>query len=148
MRIHYETVWLFHYTCHESVKTEPYASYAKDSRRSITSFKRTTSSKLFKSPIIYESVDVKIRFPICNAFTPSSQKTKHVTKNWCYLIWIGRSRNEHGDLTHRGRDEIDNISQTTSSSAFSWIKMFELWLKFQWSLFPRVQLATFQHWFR
>ena len=30
---------------------------------------------------------------------------------------------------------MDAISQTTSSSAFSWIKMFECRLKFQWSLF-------------
>ena len=40
------------------------------------------------------------------------------------------------------------ISQTTYSSAFSWMKMFEFRLKFQWSLFLRVQLTIFQHWFR
>ena len=34
------------------------------------------------------------------------------------------------------------------SNAFSWMKMLELRLKFHWSLFPRVQLAIFQHWFR
>ena len=44
--------------------------------------------------------------------------------------------------------KIDDISQTTSSSAFSWMKMFEFRLKFQWSLFQRVQLTIFQHWFR
>ena len=41
-------------------------------------------------------------------------------------------------LTHWGRDKVDAISQTTSSSAFSWMKMFELRLKFHWSLFLRV----------
>ena len=51
-------------------------------------------------------------------------------------------------LTHWGRDKMDAISQTTSSSAFSWMKMFEFRLKFQWSLFPRAQLTIFQHWFR
>ena len=51
-------------------------------------------------------------------------------------------------LTHWGRDEMDAISQTTFSSAFSWLKMFEFRLKFHWSLFPRVKLTIFQHWFR
>ena len=51
-------------------------------------------------------------------------------------------------LTHWGRDKMDAISQTTFSSAFSWMKMFEFRLKFHWSLFLRVQLTIFQHWFR
>ena len=38
---------------------------------------------------------------------------------------------------------MDAISQTTFSKAFSWMKMFELRLKFHWSLFPMVQLAIF-----
>ena len=49
-------------------------------------------------------------------------------------------------LTHLGRDKMDAISQTFSS-AFSWMKMFEFGLKFHWSLFLRVQLTIFQHWF-
>ena len=51
-------------------------------------------------------------------------------------------------LTHWGRNEIDAISQTTFSNAFSCMKMFEFRLKFHWSLFLRVQLTIFQHWFR
>ena len=51
-------------------------------------------------------------------------------------------------LTHWGRDEIDAILQTTFSNAFSWIKMFEFRLKFNWNLFPRVQLTITHHWFR
>ena len=31
---------------------------------------------------------------------------------------------------------------------FFWMKMFEYWLRFHWSLFLRVQLAIIQHWFR
>ena len=38
------------------------------------------------------------------------------------------------------------ISQTVFSVAFSWMKHFVFWLKFQWSLFLRVQLAVTQHW--
>ena len=51
-------------------------------------------------------------------------------------------------VTHWGRDKIDSISQTTFSSAFSWLKMFEFWLKLHRSLFLRVQLTIIQHWFR
>ena len=38
-------------------------------------------------------------------------------------------------LTHKGRDKMAAISQTTLSSAFSWKKMSEFRLKFHWSLF-------------
>ena len=65
-----------------------------------------------------------------------------VAFDWCGTVFI------HVFLTHWGRDKMDAISQTTFSSAFSWMKIFEFWLKFHWSLFPRVQLTIFQHWFR
>ena len=32
------------------------------------------------------------------------------------------------ELTHWGRDEIDAISQTTFSNAFSWMKVYKFWL--------------------
>ena len=51
-------------------------------------------------------------------------------------------------LTHWGRDKMAAVSQTTLSNAFSWMKMFEFWLKFHWSLFLKVQLTIIQHWFR
>ena len=50
-------------------------------------------------------------------------------------------------LTHWGRDKMDAISQTTLSNAFSWMKILEFRLKFHWSLFLRVLLTIFQHWF-
>ena len=50
-------------------------------------------------------------------------------------------------LTHWGRDKMAAISQTTFSNAFSWMKMYEFRLKFHWSLFVRVQLTIYQHWF-
>ena len=40
------------------------------------------------------------------------------------------------------------IFQTTFSSAFSWMKMFEFRFIYHWSLFPRAQFTIFQHWFR
>ena len=52
------------------------------------------------------------------------------------------------DLTHWGQDKMAAIFQTTFSNAFSWMKMYKFWLRFHWSLFPRVPLTIFQHWFR
>ena len=46
------------------------------------------------------------------------------------------------------QNEMDAISQTTCSSAFSWMKTFEFRLKFHWRLFLRVQLTIIQHCFR
>ena len=51
-------------------------------------------------------------------------------------------------LTHWGRDKKAAIFQTTFSNAFSGMKMFKFRLRFHWSLFQRVQLTTFHHWFR
>ena len=50
-------------------------------------------------------------------------------------------------LTYRGWDKMAAISQTNHSNAFSWVKLLEFRLKFNWSLFPRVQFTTFRHWF-
>ena len=52
------------------------------------------------------------------------------------------------ELTHWGRDETNNILQTTFSNVFSSKKMFEFQLKYHRSLFPRIYLTIFQHWFR
>ena len=51
-------------------------------------------------------------------------------------------------LTHWGRDNMAAIFQTTFSNAFSWMEIYEFWLRFQWSLFLRIQLTIFQYWFR
>ena len=49
---------------------------------------------------------------------------------------------------HWGRDKMAAIFQTTFSNGFSWMKMYEFRLTFHLSLFLRVQLTIFQHWFR
>ena len=51
-------------------------------------------------------------------------------------------------LTHWGKDEIDAIVHTPCSNAFPWMKMYLLWLKFHWSLFPMVKLTMLQHWLK
>ena len=68
---------------------------------------------------------------------------------WLYLMAVHLSCIYDGScLTHWGRDKMATIFQTTISNAFSWMKMYEFWLIFHWSLFLRVQLTFFQHWFR
>ena len=64
---------------------------------------------------------------------------------WCVLLWLVQV---DVSLTHLGRDKMAAVSQTTLSNAFSWMNMLEFRLRFQWSLFLRVQLTIFQHWFR
>ena len=49
-------------------------------------------------------------------------------------------------ITLRPR-QIAAISQTTFSSEFSWIKMYDFRLRFHWSLFLRFELTILQHWF-
>ena len=49
----------------------------------------------------------------------------------------------HGPLTHWGRDKMESSFQTIFSNGYSWMKMYEIWLKFHWSLFLRVQLIQF-----
>ena len=70
---------------------------------------------------------------------------KRLESLWCclhVLCWTAFK------LTHWSRDKMDAISQTTLWSSFPWMKMFEFRLKFHWSMFLRVQLTKFQHWFR
>ena len=40
-------------------------------------------------------------------------------------------------LTHWRREKFAATSQTTFSNAFSWMKMYKIWLRFHWNLFPR-----------
>ena len=49
-------------------------------------------------------------------------------------------------LTHWGRGKMTMIFQTKFSNAFSWMKVYKFRLRFDWSLFPRVQFIIFQHW--
>ena len=71
--------------------------------------------------------------------------------SWQHISTQSLTVSKHADihvLTHWGRDKMDAISQTTLSNAFSWMKMCEFRLRFHQSLFLRVQLTIFQHWFR
>ena len=41
--------------------------------------------------------------------------------------------------------KMATIFKTINLNAFSWMKIVIFWWKFQWNLFPRVQLTIFQH---
>ena len=63
---------------------------------------------------------------------------------WVHLNVLGRTPL----LTHWGRDKTATISQTTFSSAFSWMEIHGSRLMFHWILFLRVKLTIFKYWFR
>ena len=78
-----------------------------------------------------------------------SNQVKHPQNPLNFLVGGAiRELQPSKSLTHWGRDKMDAISQRAFSNVFSWMKMFEFRLKFHWSLFLRVQLTIFQHWFR
>ena len=59
--------------------------------------------------------------------------------------WIGHKPRQvsSNPLTHWGWVKWPPFSNT-----FSWTKMYEFQIRFHWSLFLRVKLTIFQHWFR
>ena len=84
----------------------------------------------------------------CNKYVCGASKLYEI--HWViraslsFNAWIGSLSKLN---TFRPR-QMDAISQTTFSNGFSWMKIFEFWLKFHWSLFPRIQLIIFHHWSR
>ena len=46
-------------------------------------------------------------------------------------------------LAHGGRDKMDIMLQMTFSDAFSWKKIYEFRLKFDWNVSLKVQLTIF-----
>ena len=64
---------------------------------------------------------------------------------WRYVMVIVSECQSLFDLTHRGRDKMAAISQTTVSNAFSSMKMLKFRSKFHWTLSIRLPLTKFQH---
>ena len=92
-------------------------------------------------------------------FMSSSSKLKTKYKKMCYtkkgwssqlsyhvmcktVTWL----DQLVKLAHWGWHKMVTIFQTFPY-VFSWKKIYELWLRYNWSLFLKVQLAIFQHWF-
>ena len=104
-------------------------------------FGTDSEHKKQKFPMDGKPVDV-----VSMESTKEGRNDAHI---WQVPPQLGCGYTWHFDgLTHWGRDKMAAIFQTTFSNRFSWMKMYELWLKFQWNLFRGVQLTIFQHWFR
>ena len=58
-------------------------------------------------------------------------------KNYISYIISFLKNDVMGKLTHWDQDKMDAISQTTFSSAFSWMKMFELPIKIAQKVIPK-----------
>ena len=80
--------------------------------------------------------------------TKAVMQTQGISSHNVDLVCPQKSSPTWSGLTHWGRDKMAAISQTTFSSEFSWMKMYEFRLRFQWSLFLGVQATISQHWFR
>ena len=63
------------------------------------------------------------------------------------LTYFAKFESSSTKLTYWYRDKMATIFQTFSNT-FSLMKMYKFRLRFHWSLFPRVKLTKFQHWFR
>ena len=96
--------------------------------------------------------DLKMFFAKCRAFLIGNPDgISELIQN----LVLGKYFQRHGaasilkaHLTHWDRDKMATIFQTTFSNAFSWMKMYRFQFRIHSSLFPRVQLTIFQHWFR
>ena len=69
-------------------------------------------------------------------------------KVWYYMYIRHRNDTCAIHINSSPLDKMAAISQTVFSDAFSWMKSFIFWSNFYWSLFLRVQLTIFLHWFR
>ena len=67
---------------------------------------------------------------------------------WSNFGYLVISSVEAISLFHLPLDQMVAILQTIISDEFSWMTFFVLRIKFNWSLFLRVQLTMTQHWFR
>ena len=63
------------------------------------------------------------------------------------VLWWSHKNDTCSTLKRWGPDKMADIFQTFSY-VFSLTKMFEIRIQFDWSLFLRVQLTTFLHWYR
>ena len=59
----------------------------------------------------------------------------------CWVLRFSKLSKDCSPVNTLRPRQMDAISQTTFSNAFSWMKMFEFRLKIHWSLFPRVELT-------
>ena len=69
-------------------------------------------------------------------------------RDWAHRLCQDILHEQACMLTHWGRDKMAAIFADVIFICIFLMKMFEFRLRFDWGLFPRVQLTIFQHWFR
>ena len=86
---------------------------------------------------------------LCNWLPQCRTGRISLDRTWCSQEWLSNRTQQNNILCiFELSDKMAAIFHTTFSNAFSWMKMFKFRLRFHWSLFPRVQLTIFHHWFR
>ena len=128
-RILRDKLWLFVPALHGSIN---YSPFAKWSMRPLL-FLRFKVMKTWKMLDIVHHSERRICFGFTN---------NHIS---CVTWWLNICSG--CPLTHGGWDKMVAIFHTTFWNGFSRTKMYEVRLRFHWSLFPRVQLTIFQYWF-
>ena len=88
---------------------------------------------------------IKLSFIHGDSSISRGTSIRKITVPW--RVWV-KLTSVRSTLTHPGWDKMATIYQMTFSIAFSWMKMFEFWLKFHWRLFLRFQLTINHPWFR
>ena len=123
----------------------------------------------YSAPITYQSYSGETTFSIqdVRALVRMANSCEYRLKVEChdaslsaYSYWVTYANEEKNfhettgtfceyfHLTHLPLDKMVATSQTTFSSAFSWMKMLELPFNFHWNLFLRGQITINQHRFR
>ena len=89
---------------------------------------------------------------ICSKYLPNEPCMPTKQSKTCRLRWIHNMADVYlmflSPSIHWDLNKMATILQTKISNAFSLMEITAVWLKFHWALFPRVQLALNQQWFR
>ena len=107
-----------------------------------TEFAKTNKTKKAKKKYMHKWPQLEGNTITKYSAVPISHRQfppNHINLSRCeqlkYLSWTQKSQ---AILTHWGWDKMAAISQMTFSSAFPWMKTFELQIKFHWNMFHRV----------
>ena len=92
---------------------------------------------------IFANENVWISIKISLKFVPKGQ-----INNFSALVQIMAWRRPGDKPLSEPMTEFTNAYMHHFSNTFSRMKMYEFQLRFHWSLFLRVKLTIFQHWFR
>ena len=93
-------------------------------------------------------ITLSMLYNVINAIVKLHEWHRYTTGSVRSEFLLHTCTNHMHRLRHWGRDKMAAFFQMTSSSAFSWMQIYEFWLGFHWTLFLRVQLTKFEHWFR